>query len=147
MVVKVSIPEDDDGFVLLRCRFCGEYFKIRASDFKNESNIGIWCPYCGLDGRSYITEEVLDRANKIAFNISNKEIYNTLKDFEKKAKNSFIKISVGRMPKEKKISPIQNKIDRLETKEYRCCHANVKIDPISAMCGSYCPICGGIDYE
>ena len=36
---------------------------------------------------------------------------------------------------------------KLELQNYTCCGSVAKIHPISKRCGSYCPICGVIDYE
>ena len=100
--MEISIPCDEDGFVELQCHLCGEHFKLLAKDINDESNIDIWCPYCGLNGKK---------------------------------------------PKEEIISPIKSKIDNLEIKHYKCCGVVAKINPLSIETGSYCPLCGGIDYE
>ena len=42
----ISIPADEDGFVLMQCPLCGEFFKLRAEDFEAEDVIEIWCPCC-----------------------------------------------------------------------------------------------------
>lgn len=146
--MEIEIPVDENGFVLLQCHLCGEYFKLTAKDIKDESNINIWCPYCGLNGKSYFSEEVLDIALKKAKNAMDEMIYNAFKDIEKKMKhNKFINFKAGKKPTQEVISPIKVKIDKLEQKKYKCCNKVAKIKPLSIECGSYCPICGGIDYE
>ena len=146
--MEVEIPIDEDGFVLLQCHLCGEYFKLQADDIKDESNINIWCPYCGLNGDNYVSEDVLDLALKKVQNTVDEMIYNTFKDFEKKCKNNkFINFKAGKKPIPEEISPIKVKVDRLELKKYNCCNTIAKIKPLSVESGSCCPICGGINYE
>lgn len=146
--MEIEIPIDIDGFVLLQCHLCGEYFKLKAEDIKDESNINIWCPYCGLNGKSYFSEEVLDIVLKKTKNEIDEIIYNTFKDFERKSKhNKFINFKAGKRPTQEIISPIKVKVDKLELKKYNCCNKQARIKPLSIETGSYCPICGGIDYE
>ena len=121
--MEINIPCDEEGFVELQCHLCGEHFKLLVQDINDESNIDIWCPYCGL-------------------NEKNNMIFDSLKKMEKSIKkNKCVK------PKEEIISPIKSKIDNLEIKHYKCCGTVAKINPLSIETGSYCPLCGGIDYE
>ena len=83
---EISIKSDSDGFILLQCSLCGEFFKLLASDLNDESTLNIWCPYCGLNGKKYYTDEVLDISMKIAKNEANNIIYNSLKELERKTK-------------------------------------------------------------
>ncbi len=48
IIGEVSIPADDQGFVLMQCPLCGEFFKIKPEDYHAEDVIEIWCPSCGL---------------------------------------------------------------------------------------------------
>lgn len=146
--MEIEIPIDEDGFVLLRCHLCGECFKLQSDDIKDENNINIWCPYCGLNGKSYFSEEVEDIALKKVKNEMNEMIYNAFKDIEIKNKhNGFVSFKSGKRATQEVISPIKLKVDKLEQKIYKCCNKQAKIKPLSIECGSYCPICGGIDYE
>lgn len=142
--MEIKIPCNDDGYVLLQCHLCGEYFKVRGSDINSDDFYQIWCPYCGLISDSYVTSEVIDVALKSATNTAMEEIYNVFKDFEKKTRNNkFINFKAGKKPKQIFIPPIQSKIDKLETCNYECCKKQAKIMPLSKYIGSYCPFCGG----
>ncbi len=147
MATSISIPSDEDGFVLLQCHLCGEYFKMLASDVNDESVINIWCPYCGLNGKKYAPNEAIEIGFKIAENEINDMLYDFFKDLEKQTKNSLMKFKCTSKPNKNVIPSIKVKTDKLELKRYDCCKSTVKITPLSKMCGSYCPICGGIDYE
>ena len=146
--MEIEIPADADGFILLQCNLCGEFFKLKVNDINDESTINIWCPYCGLNGKEYYTEEVIDISLKIAKIESNRIIYNALKEFERKTKsNKFLTFKCGKEPDKEVITPIKSRIDNLETFKYKCCNSRAKIKPISITTGSYCPLCGGANFE
>ena len=42
--MTISIPSDDDGYVLLQCEHCGTYFKGIPSDIEDEGVLHIFCP-------------------------------------------------------------------------------------------------------
>lgn len=147
MATDITIPSDEEGFVLLQCHLCGEYFKLLASDVNDESIINVWCPYCGLNGKQYAPKEVIEIGLKIAENEINEMIYNAFKKMEKQTKNDLVQFKCNKKPNEQVIHPIKARINKLEIHQYKCCNSKAKIKPLSKMCGSYCPICGGIDYE
>ena len=64
--MQITIPNDNDGFTLLKCELCGGYFKLRPSEIQDDSVIYVWCPNCGLLSESYITDDVIDLAMKIS---------------------------------------------------------------------------------
>lgn len=144
--MNIEIPTDKDGFILLQCSLCGEFFKLLAGDLNDESNMNFWCPYCGLNGKNYITQEVLDIGMKMANNEINKMLHNAFKDFERQTKNNkFNTFKCGKEPEKEIITPIKSKVDNLEIKKYKCCKAKAKIKAIAIEYGTYCPLCGGVD--
>ena len=66
--LEIKIPTDSDGFVLLQCPLCGEFFKLAACDVEAEDVFEIWCPNCGLKSKSYITDEIRDLALRMCTN-------------------------------------------------------------------------------
>lgn len=147
MEFKINIPVDTDGFAILKCHLCGEHFKLNAVDFNAEENINIWCPYCGLLSNSYVPEDVIEIAQKIATNEMMKMIHESFKKLERSTRNNkYVKIKSEKKAKEIPIEPLQLKIDSLEIKKYECCKKQVKISPLHINIGSYCPFCGGM-YE
>lgn len=64
IIGEVSIPADDQGFVLMQCPLCGEFFKIKPGDYHAEDVIEIWCPSCGLKAENYFTDDVIELALK-----------------------------------------------------------------------------------
>lgn len=145
---EISIKSDNDGFILLQCSLCGEFFKLLASDLNDESTLNIWCPYCGLNGKKYYTDEVLDISMKIAKDEANNIIYNSLKELERKTRNNkFMTFKCRKEPEKEVITPIKPGIENLEIIKYECCNIRAKIKPISIESGSYCPLCGGAKFE
>ena len=98
IIGEVSIPADDQGFVLMQCPLCGEFFKIKPEDYHAEDVIEIWCPSCGLKAENYFTDDVIELALKKTKNYANDLIYNEMKKWEKKFKGSFISFKAGKKP-------------------------------------------------
>ncbi len=146
IIGEVSIPADDQGFVLMQCPLCGGFFKIKPGDYHAEDVIEIWCPSCGLKAENYFTDDVIELALKKTKNYANDLIYNEMKKWEKKFKGSFISFKAGKKPQHEEEYPIKYGIEALEVEKYPCCKREAKIKPIYKMCGSYCPFCG-VRYE
>ena len=88
---EISIPADNDGYILLRCSHCGEFFKLTAKDCEDDGTLNIYCPSCGLISESYLTQDVIELAQTIASNYAMDMIYEAFKDMEKSTKkNSFV---------------------------------------------------------
>lgn len=143
---EITITSDQDGFILLQCSLCGGFFKLLTTDINEESNLNIWCPYCGLNGKNYFTEEVIDVAMRMAKNELNEIIHSNFKNLEKKTKNNKIfNFKCGKEPDKELINPIKSRIENFEIKKYVCCNTKAKIKPVALEYGSYCPLCGGVD--
>lgn len=137
-----SIPADSDGFVLLKCSLCQEFFKITPSDYEDDSQIEVWCPKCGLVPDSLLTEDVLELMDRTI----NNHFVDLLDDFDKKMKKTFNSKSMKYTSKSKQkkevISTITPKSENLEINTYNCCHKEAKINPNLKLEGGYCPFCG-----
>ena len=80
--MEISIPTDDDGYVLLQCEHCGSYFKATPSDIEDDGVLEIFCPSCGLVSENYATEDVIELALAMAENVAMDMVYDTLKKME-----------------------------------------------------------------
>jgi uncharacterized protein YdaT len=138
----ISIPTDEEGFVLLQCPLCGELFKLRTEDIKREDVIEIWCPCCGLKSESYFTKDVLDLALKKAENYATDRIYEELKQLERKSRHSLVTIKAGKKPTHREEYPVRSGIENMKITHYICCNRDAKTKAMYKMCGSYCPFCG-----
>ena len=81
--MEISIPADSDGYVLLQCNFCGEYFKLTPNDCEDEGILEVHCPSCGLSDENFITEDVLELAIAMTKNIAMDMIYDEMRKWEK----------------------------------------------------------------
>ena len=147
MIVKeIAIPADNDGFALLQCNLCGEFFKLKPSDVQSDEVLNIWCPVCGLISDGYFTQDVIDLALKMATNIANDLLFDSLKDMQKRFNGGFISMKISKKPDREIESPIVSGIEALEIQKYKCCKKQAKIKPLVKIFGSYCPYCGVMDY-
>jgi hypothetical protein len=131
--ISLSIPTDDEGYVLLRCEHCGTFFKGMPSDIQDDGVLRIYCPSCGLTSDSYITEDVLELAQNTAKNRVSDMIYEMFK--------------AGRRPRHESEDPIRSSIEALDTCTFPCCARTAKVKPLLKMTGAYCPFCGVKNYE
>lgn len=145
--MSITIPSDDDGYVLLQCEHCGTYFKGTPSDIQDDGVLNIYCPSCGLISENYITEDVIELAEKMATNIMNDMIYDMFKDLERHSKHGVLQFKAGRRPKHETEDPIRSGIEALEICTFPCCKRTSKIKPMLKMTGTYCPFCGVKHYE
>lgn len=143
IIKEISIHTDDDGFILLKCPLCGEFFKLIPSEFESDDVIQVWCPCCGLVSKNYLTDEVINLGMKMAENEAVNMIFNEMKKWERQFKSSGISFKSGRRPTSQEETPIRTGIEALEIQSYRCCKRRAKIKPLIRICGSYCPYCGG----
>ena len=145
--MTISIPTDDDGYVLLQCEHCGTYFKATPSDLEEDEVLHIFCPSCGLISENYVTEDVLELAMKMATNAVNDMIYNEFKKMERHSKKGIITFKAGKRPKHENEDPIRSGIEAMEICNFPCCNRTAKIKPLLKMTGAYCLFCGVKDYE
>ena len=145
--MTVSIPTDDEGYILLQCEHCGTFFKVTPFDIEDGGVLHIFCPSCGLTSENYVTEDVIELAMRMIKNKVNDMIYDAFKDLERHNKrNSIIKFKAGKRPKHETEDPIRSGIEALEIANFSCCRRSAKIKPLLKMTGAYCPFCGVKNY-
>ena len=145
--MEISIPTDDDGYVLLQCEHCGSYFKATPSDIEDDGVLEIFCPSCGLVSENYATEDVIELALAMAENVAMDMVYDTLKKMERQFRNSPISFKMNKRPKYEAENPIRSGIEALEIATNPCCKRTAKVKPLLKMTGCYCPFCGVKNYE
>lgn len=139
--VNVPVPTDVNGFVLLQCPKCGEYFKLSPIDMQSENVLNIYCPLCGLISDNYWTDDVIELAQVKVLNHVIDDFYNEMKKLERKSRNSIVKIK-AKKPKEVEEISIKSTVDSMEIINFECCHRQAKIRHLLNYCGCYCPYCG-----
>lgn len=145
--MTISIPCDDDGYVLLQCEHCGDLFKATPSDIESDEILHIFCPSCGLTSENYLTEDILELAQKKVSNYVQDLLYNAFKDLERHSKKSPITFKAGPKPKHEPEDPIRSRIEALQITYFPCCSRSAKIKPLLRMTGCYCPFCGVKNYD
>lgn len=139
---EISIPCDDDGFVLLQCPHCGELFKLTAKDIESDSIFNIHCPSCGLAGDGFITEDVRDLALAKAANLAFDAITQELQTFSKRSKGSPIQFKVKSSSTREPELPIRASIEALQIATCQDCLRQSKISSTLIMSAYTCPLCG-----
>lgn len=139
--VSISIPMDEDGFVLLRCPRCGESFKLLSDDIQSEEVTDIHCPQCGLVSENYLTDDVIKLAQAKIINRLSDGFYNELWNMNRKTRNFTIK--TNKFKREEEV-PIRLNRDSMEMVDFGCCGRIAKIRYLLDYCGCYCAFCGGI---
>ena len=145
--MEISIPADNDGYILLQCPICGEYFKITTTDYKDERVLNLFCPACGLFSENYFTDDVLELAQAMVKNYANNLLYEEMKKWEKQLKGSFVSFKAGKKPDPEPEIPIKSGIDALSIAHFPCCVKSAKVKTILKITGCYCPFCGVKDFE
>lgn len=145
--MEISIPADSDGYVLLQCNFCGEYFKLTPNDCEDEGILEVHCPSCGLSDENFITEDVLELAIAMTKNIAMDMIYDEMRKWEKQFNSGYLTFKAGKKPKPEYENPIRAGIEALTISNFLCCKKKAKIKPMIKFTGCYCPFCGVKEYE
>ena len=88
IVFQISIPTDEEGYVLLKCPLCGELFKLHPDDYRDDGVFKIYCPACGLVSDNYVTDDIIELGMIMAENYANDLCMKELKKLEKKTKGN-----------------------------------------------------------
>jgi len=147
MQLEISIPADNDGYALLQCELCGDYFKITPDDYEDDGILEIRCPCCGLCSDNYFTDDVIELAMAMTENIAMDIIHSEIKKWEKMFNGSMITFKADKKPPPVHENPIRAGIDVLAITHFPCCKRNAKIKPMLQIAGCYCPFCGVKNYE
>jgi len=144
---EISIPSDNDGYCLMQCPTCGEYFKVKPDDYEDDGVLEMRCPACGLAGENYFTADVIDLAMAIAENHAMDFLYKELKKMEREFRGGFVTFKAGKKPKPEPENPIRAGIEAMNTTYFACCNRSIKIKSLLQITGCYCPFCGVKNYE
>lgn len=142
----ISIPADNDGYVLMKCPQCGELFRLKVRDIHDEGVLNIHCPACGFASYSrsdFITDDVRKYAETVASNYAGELVNSMMKDLEKSLKgNKFVKVKSTSIIKEETPTPIRSVIDTLKPSCCSYCGKYSKIRPLLRNSAYTCPLCG-----
>ena len=139
---KIEIPCDDDGFVLLQCSQCGEFFKLKADDFDSDDILDVRCPACGITSENYLTEDVLNLAMAIAKNKAFEAIHKGMKKLERQTKGKAVSFKAGKPPKPDDEPILQPSVDAFAIVVCGHCGKQSKVARLLSMSMFVCPLCG-----
>lgn len=142
----LTIPADEDGFILQQCPKCKSQFKLTVSDLQSDDSTEIWCPACGLISETYFTEDVIELAKTKALNTLMDEVHSQFKDMERKTKGELVSIKAGKKPAPMLEVPISKKPNPFIELKTPCCNKHVKLSYREKETIYYCPFCGGAQY-
>lgn len=146
IMFSISIPSDEDGYVLQQCGQCGEYFMCTPTDIQSDEVLNLFCPSCGLISESYITDDVIQLANAMVKNYMNDYLHDILKEVGRKCSSKNIKVTAGQKSKPEYENPIHSSVNDFTIKKFDCCNRSAKINRLLAMSASFCPFCGVISF-
>lgn len=138
----IEIPCDEDGFILLQCPQCGEFFKLKPNDYESDDVVEIHCPACGITSESYLTEDVVELALAIAKNKFNEAIHKEMKGLERKTKGGLVSIKAGKLPRPDDEPVLQPSVDALAITSCSYCGKQSKVSRLLGMSVFVCPLCG-----
>lgn len=140
--LKVTIPSNEDGCILLRCPRCGELFKVAVDNYEDDSVLDIHCPLCGITAGNFLTQDVIDLALAKTANAVMPELEKELKRELGKMGNGLISFDVKMDYDEEPEKPIQQAIEALQKVTCKDCERVSKVSPALAMSSYTCPYCG-----
>ena len=139
----MSIPPDEEGYVLLQCSRCGEFFKVRSEDYEAEDVEDLWCPMCGIKSDSFLPDEVIKLAKAKVLN-------QVLGDFSRElakigrttSRQSFIQMTVSSNFAEEREGDVLPSVDAFQVATCGFCGRNEKLKPLPKYVGAFCAFCG-----
>lgn len=143
----LTIPADEDGFILQQCPKCKSRFKLTVSDFQSDEAAEIWCPACGLISESYFTDDVIELAKTKALNMFMDEMHAQFKDMERKTKGKPVSIKAGKKPTHEPENALSKTTEPFVIVETPCCNKPVKLSYREKESVYYCPFCGGMQHD
>lgn len=143
----IEIPCDDEGFVLLQCPQCGEFFKLRPSDYESDEVLEVSCPACGISSDTYLTEEAVNLALAIAKNKTLGALHDEMKRLERRTKGKAVSFKAGKPPQANDEPELQPSVDALTTATCCSCGKQSKISSLLSMSMFTCPLCGVTNFN
>lgn len=147
ITLELSIPSDNDGYVLLQCSHCGSLFKLKAESIDDDSILFIYCPSCGLISDNYLSDDAIDLAMAKTRNYALSLIQESFKDLERKTKGKNFRFHKSSSIDKVEEKPIITRVDMLTIANFACCNRTAKIHPLIKFSCGYCPYCGVIDFD
>ena len=147
VVLRVSIPLDDDGFFGRQCPECRQVFRVAHDDYEAlPDDVRLWCVYCGHqdDHSEFLTEQqkerVLRAAGDYGVQLAGQMLDRTFRGITRRSRHSMVTISYRSRPFFP--APLPG-IDEERLVRERTCGS---CDLGYAVFGEhrFCPVCGAL---
>ena len=145
---SLTIEGDSEGYITFECPFCGDEFKLQASEYQDEnfSFEDLFCPYCGLtkEKNDFLSHEIIEQAKILVENYLMEQLNKSFK----KMSNSINKDGRGLVkmkykPLKKAESKELKDKDTIETEFIcNCCEHHLKVLYSAGTSKIFCPYCG-----
>jgi DNA-directed RNA polymerase subunit RPC12/RpoP len=140
----ISKQSDIEGFSSFKCSLCGEEFKLKTNEVKEDDVIELFCASCGIPSpiSTYYTADILEHAKTLVMNEAMDMLNDMFKGFERTTRNNKnITFKSGKpLPKTQPRALFEN--DDLEQIEFLCCNRKAKLSLLSKTINPFCPYCG-----
>jgi len=141
--MSISIPLDEDGYLLLQCPHCKSFFKVLSEDYKSADVDELWCPICGLKSENFWPDKVIELAKAKVLNSfigdSEKEL---ARISASTSRQSLITLKVSSTSKREHEAEILPAVDSFVKSECNFCGKSIKVKPLDKYVGSFCAYCG-----
>lgn len=148
--ITVSIPADNEGYVLMKCPQCGELFKLKVSDIHDDGVMDIHCPGCFFASyrtNDFITDDVQQHVETLAKNYAGELINGMMKELDKSLKsNKFIKVKRTQEIREEIPIHLFSSVDSLKPAYCPNCGKYAKVKALLRDSAYKCPLCGVKNY-
>jgi uncharacterized C2H2 Zn-finger protein len=145
VILRFSIPPDDDGFITFQCKYCGQAFKLTAQDFDEDDVVELYCPCCGLTNakNKFYPKCVEEAAVRLVENHIADLINGSFKKMERDFRgNKFVSFTVNKEVGKQADKELFEAENELESVSIQCCKKLVKVRSLDKEIGIYCPYCG-----
>ena len=141
--MTISMPLDEEGFMMMQCPRCGDFFKVTSKDYEADDVEELWCPICGLKGNSFWPTEIIELARAKALN-------RVIGDLEKEITNigtstsrqSLISLKITVRSEHKREGEVLPAVDAFEKSKCGFCGRVTKLKPLVKYVGAFCAFCG-----
>ena len=141
--MSISIPLDEDGYLLLQCPRCGEFFKVLSGDYEAEDIEDLWCPMCGIKSDSFGPDEVIELAKAKVLNQVLGDFSSELaKIGQTTSRQSLIQMTVSSRFTEEREGDVLPSVDAFQVATCGFCGRQEKLKPLLKYVGAFCAFCG-----
>lgn len=141
--LSVSVPLDEDGYLVFQCPHCEDRYKLLPAEFEEDDVINVFCPYCGLQAElnESFTPEVVAAIQQIAMNRVSQLFEDAMREVARSSKGT---MDVQVQSDEKDAPELIESDKQLHVHVFDCCGRSAKLRAVDSMSIVYCPYDGVI---